>query len=214
MQAGACITANPTERDPMTTVTDTDTEQQVQRLYRARGTPEFVDVPELRFLMIDGHGDPNHSERYQQAVQALYAVSYTLKFALKKQHGLEWRVAPLEGLWWAQDMDQFSIQRKADWDWTMMIRQPAEVTLQLVEQAVRQVAQAKRLPAAWDVRLERFTEGPAAPRCCTWGPTAPKAPPSPRCTRSSTITGAALTADATSTTRSTWATRDAARRSG
>jgi hypothetical protein len=146
----------------MTTVTDTDTEQQVQRLYRARRTPELVEVPELRFLMIDGHGDPNHSERYQQAVQALYAVSYTLKFALKKQRGLDYRVAPLEGLWWVQDMAQFGIQRKADWDWTMMIRQPAEVTPQLVEQTAQQVAQTKQLPAARELRLERFTEGPAA----------------------------------------------------
>ena len=61
----------------MTTVTnpDTDPEQALQQLYRARRTPELVDVPVLSFLMIDGHGDPNHSERYQQAVQALYAVS-------------------------------------------------------------------------------------------------------------------------------------------
>jgi hypothetical protein len=148
----------------MTTVTnpDTDPEQRLQRLYRARRTPQFVEVPELSFLMIDGHGDPNHSARYQQAMQALYAVSYTLKFALKRQLGLDWRVAPLEGLWWAQDMAQFSVQRKADWDWTMMIRQPAQVTPELVEQAVRQVAQTKQLPAARELRLERFTEGPAA----------------------------------------------------
>jgi hypothetical protein len=148
----------------MTTVTnpDTDPEPELQRLYRARRTPELVEVPELSFLMIDGHGDPNHSERYQQALQALYAVSYTLKFALKKQRGLDWRVAPLEGLWWAQDMAQFSVQRKADWDWTMMIRQPAQVTPQLVEQTVQQVAQTKQLPLARELRLERFTEGPAA----------------------------------------------------
>jgi hypothetical protein len=95
-------------------------------------------------------------------VQALYAVSYTLKFALQKQHRLDYRVAPLEGLWWAQDMTQFRSQRKADWDWTMMIRQPAQVTSQLVEQAVQEVASKKRLPAARELRLERFSEGPAA----------------------------------------------------
>jgi hypothetical protein len=148
----------------MTTAPDasTDTEWEVQRLYRARRMPEFVEVPELSFLMIDGHGDPNTSERYQQAVQALYAVSYTLKFALKKQRGLDYRVAPLEGLWWAEDMTAFSVQRKRDWDWTMMIRQPAEVTPQLVEQTARQVAEKKQLPVALELRLERFTEGSAA----------------------------------------------------
>ena len=145
----------------MTTVTKPDTGTE-QRLYRAQRTPELIEVPELSFLMIDGHGDPNHSERYQQAVQALYAVSYTLKYALKKQRGLDWRVAPLEGLWWARDMTQFSVQRKSEWDWTMMIRQPAQVTPQLVEQIAQQVARTKHLPAARELRLERFSEGPAA----------------------------------------------------
>jgi hypothetical protein len=140
---------------------DTDPEQVLQQLYRARQRPEFVEVPELSFVMIDGHGDPNHAERYRQAVQALYAVSYTLKFALKKR-GLDYRVAPLEGLWWAQDMAQFSSQHKADWDWTMMIRQPAQVTPQLVEQTTQEVAERKRLAAARELRLERFSEGPAA----------------------------------------------------
>jgi hypothetical protein len=134
----------------------------VQRLYRARRTPEFIEVPELRFLMVDGHGDPNRSERYQQAVQALYAVSYALKFALKKQFGLDWRVGPLEGLWWATDMAAFSVRRKGDWDWTMMIRQAAAVTPQLLEQAVRQLAEKKPLPVARELQLERFREGPAA----------------------------------------------------
>jgi hypothetical protein len=147
---------------PTVTNPDTDPEQALRQLYRARRTPEFVEVPELSFLMIDGHGDPNHSERYRQAVQALYAVSYRLKFALKKQRGLAWRVAPLEGLWWAQDMTRFSSQRKADWDWTMMIRQPAQVSPQLVEQAAQEVADNKQLAAARELRLERFTEGPAA----------------------------------------------------
>lgn len=144
----------------MTTVTEPEPE--LQRLYRARRTPELVEVPELSFLMIDGHGDPNTSERYQQAVQALYAVSYTLKSVLKKRLDLHYRVAPLEGLWWAQDMAQFSAQRKGDWDWTMMIRQPAEVTPQLAEQSAQEVAAKKQLPAARELRLERFTEGPAA----------------------------------------------------
>jgi hypothetical protein len=160
MHASPCTTDNLTERGSHTTVTDP--EQELQRLYRAHRTPEFVEVPELSFLMIDGHGDPNRSERYQQAVQALYAVSYRLKFALKKQRGLDYRVAPLEGLWWAKDMTAFSMERKAEWDWTMMIRQPAEVTPKLVEQTAREVAEKKQLPVARELRLERFCEGPAA----------------------------------------------------
>ncbi len=140
----------------------TGPELELRRLYRARRTPEFVEVPELSFLMIDGHGDPNTSERYRQAVQALYAASYTLKFALKKQRGLDYRVSPLEGLWWAEDMTAFSAARKSDWDWTMMIRQPGQVTPELVEQTAQEVAAKKQLPAAAKLRLKHFSEGSAA----------------------------------------------------
>lgn len=104
----------------MTTTTDAV----VTRLYRAGSTPELIRVPELAFVMIDGHGDPKTSPRYQEAVGALYAVSYAVKFALKRAGGADFKVAPLEELWWAKDMTRFTAQDKADWDWTMMIRQP------------------------------------------------------------------------------------------
>lgn len=139
-----------------------DIEQELHKLYRAGKKPEFVEVPELSFLMIDGHGDPNLSEHYRVAIQALYGVSYTLKFALKRAGGPDYRVAPLEGLWWVEDMAGSSIEDKSDWDWTAMIRQPAEVTPELVAEAVREVAEKKKLPAAGELRLERFAEGLAA----------------------------------------------------
>ena len=139
-----------------------DPQRELKHLYSARQVPGLVDVPELSFLMVDGHGDPNRSPRYQAAVQALYAVSYTLKFAIKRAGGPDYTVAPLEGLWWTQDMASFSVEDKSDWDWTMMIMQPAEATPALVEQAVREVARSKQLPAAAEVRLRRFAEGASA----------------------------------------------------
>lgn len=138
-----------------------DTEQTLRGLYRARQVPELVEVPELAFLMIDGHGDPNVSERYREAIQALYGVSYALKFARKRAGGPDYKVAPLEGLWWVEDMTRFTMDKSA-WDWTAMIRQPPEVTLELVEETAREVAEKKQLAAAHEVRLERFAEGPSA----------------------------------------------------
>jgi hypothetical protein len=139
-----------------------DPKRQLKQLYSARQVPEFVDVPELSFLMIDGHGDPNRSPRYQAAVEALYAVSYTLKFAIKRAGGPDYTVAPLEGLWWTQDMASFSVEDKSDWDWAMMIMQPTEATPELVEQTAREVAQKKQLPAAAELRLQRYAEGASA----------------------------------------------------
>ena len=37
----------------------------------------------MNFLMVDGKGNPNTSVEYQQAIEALYTMSYGIKFALK-----------------------------------------------------------------------------------------------------------------------------------
>jgi len=134
----------------------------VARLYRATTTPVVVDVPELSFLAIDGHGDPNAAPAYAAAVQALYAVSYAAKFALKKAGAESFKVSPLEGLWAAEDMSAFLTGDKAAWDWTMMIRQPETVTAELVAQLVDDVAIRKGLASVRVLRLERLREGLAA----------------------------------------------------
>jgi hypothetical protein len=134
-----------------------------EHLYRAkRDVPEFVQVPEMAFVMVDGRGDPNTSGEYGEAIQVLYSLSYTVKFALKKESGLQYRVHPLEGLWWAEDMDEFTAGQKADWYWTMMIAQPEAVTQARFEQARAEVARKKGLPGLERARLARFEEGLSA----------------------------------------------------
>ena len=134
----------------------------VDELYRASATPRLVRVPLLRFLCIDGSGDPNTAPAFETAVQALYSVSYTMKFAVKKAGGPQFKVAPLEGLWWAEDMSTFTTGDKSAWDWTLMIHQPDAVTDELVERAAAEVAEKKSLPAAQQLRMEPFEEGAAA----------------------------------------------------
>jgi hypothetical protein len=147
----------------------------VDRLYRARQAPELVDVPELGFLMIDGRGAPGGSEPFQVAIQVLYGVSYTLKFALARACGRVYRVSPLEALWWAEDGGAFPPEDESAWRWTAMVRQPPEVTSELAEEAAREVAEKKRLPEARELRLERFVEGRAA-QVLHVGPYADEAP--------------------------------------
>jgi len=100
-------------------------------LYRAEATPQFLEVPPMTFLMIDGEGDPNTAPAYHDAISALYSLSYAAKFAVKHATGVNYPVSPLEGLWWADDMASFSTAPKAGWRWTMMIAQPDEVTPEL-----------------------------------------------------------------------------------
>src|SRR6478609_4778110 len=147
------------EEAQMTTAIQYDS---VERLYRATTTPRLVRVPPLTFLCIDGHGDPNTSQTYADAVSALFSMSYAAKFAIKRASGQNVKVAPLEGLWWADDLTSFLTGNKSEWDWTMMIRQPDTVTGDLVERLAVDLAAKKPLPAIQDIRLVTFAEGPAA----------------------------------------------------
>lgn len=147
----------------MSQATKLDLRRELKTLYGPpAGSPVLVDVPELSFLMVDGQGDPNHSQDYRDAVQALFAVSYAVKFAVQRTAGIDYRVMPLEGLWWVDDMSRFTIDDKASWQWTALIAQPDLVTNELVEQAVATATAKRPLPAAGRVRLERFREGRAA----------------------------------------------------
>jgi hypothetical protein len=123
----------------------------------------IVDVPKMNFLMIDGQGNPNTSVAYRNAVEALYAVSYTLKFMVKQgDQAVDYAVMPLEGLWWVEDMKQFDMHDKDAWKWTSMIMQPEYVTAELFQEALRQVRKKKDLPVLSGMRFESFREGQAA----------------------------------------------------
>lgn len=121
----------------------------------------IVDIPETQYLMVDGHGDPNIAPAYQDALAALYPVAYKLKFISKRELGRDYVIPPLEGLWWADDMDTFTVARdKSQWDWTMMIMVPGWVDSTSFTQAVQQAGAAKNRPVSLDtVRLESLAEG-------------------------------------------------------
>lgn len=128
--------------------------------YRARRDRfRVVDVPELRYLMIDGHGDPN-GPAFATAVQALYPVAYKLKFASKEELGRDHVVMPLEGLWWSGEMDAFTTARdKAKWDWTLMIMVPDWTGRDMFEAAVARAGAKNPPERLGDVRLESLEEG-------------------------------------------------------
>jgi hypothetical protein len=118
--------------------------------------PSFIDVPEMKFLMLDGSGDPNQPGAFQDAIQALYSLSYGAKFMLKKA-GVEFKVSPLEGLWGSAG--GFVPVEKVGWHWTAMIRQPAAVTPAVFEKVKVEAMRKKPLPSLPSVRLESYREG-------------------------------------------------------
>jgi hypothetical protein len=122
-----------------------------------------VEIPPMNYLMVDGVGDPNTEKSYQEAVEALFTLSYTLKFMTKKGPlAMDYGVMPLEGLWWADDMAAFSVEDKANWKWTLMIMQPDFITPEMVAAATAKVGKKKNPAALNKVRFEEFAEGVAA----------------------------------------------------
>lgn len=141
-----------------------DLKKDLKHLYQASAKEVVqVEVPAFQFLMIDGEGDPNTSQGYVEAVEALFSVSYATKFMVKKgARGIDYAVMPLEGLWWSDDLSVFTSNDRSRWKWTMMIMQPPFVEEAVIRAAMVEVRRKKSLPAVDALRLESFTEGTCA----------------------------------------------------
>jgi hypothetical protein len=139
----------------------TDYKKELKHLYNPPIKEAVIlDVPSMNYLMIDGSGNPNTSQSYKEAVEALYAASYTLKFNIKRNQEVDYVVMPLEGLWWADDMNTFTTERNKDaWHWKMMILQPEPVTEELVQEALVQIEKKKNPTALSKLRFESYHEG-------------------------------------------------------
>jgi len=144
-----------------------DLKKQFKYLYQPSAKKiEAVQVPRLQFAMIDGaiekgHG-PGDSPGFQEAVQALYGVSYTLKFTLKKRKTdpIDYPVMALEGLLWLTEGDVFDINIKDNWSYTLVIMQPEVITQEIFEEAREQVRKKRGDSEALSkMRLEYFEEG-------------------------------------------------------
>jgi len=129
--------------------------------YRARkGELRIVEVPEQRYLMIDGHGDPNSSPQFGTAIEALYPIAYGIKFASRNILGRDYVVMPLEGLWWADDASSFTSARdKSLWHWTLMILQPEWIDGAMFDAALARASAKDPSARVGEIRFETLAEG-------------------------------------------------------
>ena len=150
----------------MTEARKMDLRKELKHLYRPP-TKEVVEVevPEMNFLQIDGEGDPNTSEAFREATEAIYSISYALKFAVKKDQGIDFGVMPLEGMWWTEgektDLEEIQADRSL-WKWNLLIMQPEWVTQERFERALASTQKKKNLAALSRIRFESFHEGRVA----------------------------------------------------
>ena len=140
-----------------------DFKKELKHLYNPPARePVIVDMPSMNYLMVDGAGDPNTAQEAGDAIEALYPVAYALKFLVKKEKATDYGVMPLEGLWWADDMAQFTPHNKDIWKWTYMIMQPEHISGDMVDKVLEQVQKKKNLTALHKVRFESLAEGLSA----------------------------------------------------
>ena len=135
--------------------------KELNQLYnQPKNKISLIEVPSLNFLMIDGTGDPNNNPAYSEAIGAVYAIAYKLKFMIKNSPlAVNFKVMPLEGLWWAEDMALFSLEKRSNWKWRMLIMQPKYITDNLFTTALNFVKKKKDLPKLNEVKFKLFKEG-------------------------------------------------------
>jgi hypothetical protein len=138
----------------------TDLKREIPTYAARKGRLDLVTVPAMQFLMIDGHGDPNTSAAYADALATLYPVAYKLKFLSKRELDRDYVVMPLEALWWSDDMDAFTAARdKSRWDWTAMIMTPEWISRDHLDAVWAALGSSGDLPALDALRMETLEEG-------------------------------------------------------
>lgn len=136
-----------------------DFKRTLAALYSAPvGTFAEIDVPPMRFVKVDGSGDPNCEPAYRRAIEWLFSVSYANKFAAKAGLHQDYVVPPLEGLWWADDPGDFVARRKHRWRWTLMIMVPDFIDRATCEAAVAKIGRKLGEPPP-SLRFEPLNEG-------------------------------------------------------
>ncbi len=141
-----------------------DFKKEYKDLYQPKAVPMIIDVPKMKFIMIDGQGDPNdESGEYTKAIESLYGLSYTIKMSGKGGNApadfFEYVVPPLEGLWWTTADQPFDKSQKNQLIWTAMIRQPEFVTEEVFQWAVDTLKKKKPQLDNSKARLAEYTEG-------------------------------------------------------
>lgn len=134
-----------------------------KELYSPGTDPSLITVPAMKFIMVDGHGNPNDSDgEYSKAVELLYSLSYSIKMNNKKAADpdfFDYVVPPLEGLWWLEDKGDKDFSQREKYCWTSMIRQPDFITVEMFRQASEAVKKKNPELDPSKVRLQGYDEG-------------------------------------------------------
>jgi hypothetical protein len=137
--------------------------KQEKNLYIPKQRPELITVPEQKFFMIKGKGNPN-GEEFAEKIGVLYSLAYAIRMMPKQgftpEGYFEYTVYPLEGVWDLTDEGRKSeILNKDELVYRIMIRQPDFTTDDVVERAFEHVRKKKTHPYLDDVSFHTMEDG-------------------------------------------------------
>ena len=145
-----------------------DFKKEYKDLYKASDKKvSFINIPKLKFLMVDGKGYPEKSDDFQPAIEALYSMAYTLKIMLKDEKlqpedYFDFVVPPLESQWWMDSSECFNAKKYEDWRWTLMIMQANYINDKLIDKAKEEIRKKKDITYLEKMRFETGPSGKAA----------------------------------------------------
>lgn len=134
-----------------------------KEFYMPKEKVELLTVPEFKFFMIKGKGNPNDGQ-FSEAIGVLYSLSYAIKMMPKSgvtpEGYFEYTVFPLEGIWdMSEKGKQEGIFDKNELIYTIMIRQPDFVTKKIAEKAIEIVKKKKPHPLLEDAVFDTMDDG-------------------------------------------------------
>ncbi|MDR0305810.1 MAG: GyrI-like domain-containing protein [Chitinispirillales bacterium] len=140
-----------------------DYKKEYKNIYLPKTEPAIIDVPEIQFVAVEGRGNPNDKDgEYQNALEVLYGIQYTIKMSKKGNcipaGYFDYVVPPLEGLWWLDNNEEFSLQDKSEYSWISLIRLPEFVDEQLFIWACNEVSRKKSIETK-NAKYIKFNEG-------------------------------------------------------
>ncbi|MDY7395335.1 GyrI-like domain-containing protein [Aureibaculum sp. 2210JD6-5] len=137
-----------------------------KEIYLPKNKPEIINVPEFKFLTIEGEGNPN-DEFFSEYITVLYSLSYPIKMTLKKRQTKprgyrDYTVYPLEGIW---DINEEAKKKfdgklnKNDLVFKLMIRQPDFIDYNFYNEILELTKKKKQKKLLDKVKFETIEEG-------------------------------------------------------
>ena len=134
-------------------------------IYIPKNKPEFVKIPEFKFFMIQGRGNPN-GDFFVEYIGVLYSLSYAVKMSPKAgivpKNYNEYTVYPLEGVWDISNETKENFTGKINKDslvFNLMIRQPDFVTMEFAQETIERTKKKKPHELLEKVKFDVIREG-------------------------------------------------------